>query len=87
VLGCNAFGTNIGATVLLSRTSSTRGGGADEQGFYNIGGLMRGLFRIESCMGQCLLWRLGLISGHTLSCKPISSRSGNKSETWIMTDD
>lgn len=27
VLGCNAFGTNIGATVLLSRTFTKRGGG------------------------------------------------------------
>jgi hypothetical protein len=58
VLGCNAFGTNIGATVLLSRTSPViRGGGADGQGSCNIGGLMRGLFRIGSCMGRYSLWR------------------------------
>jgi len=33
---------------------------------------MRGLFRIESCMGRCLLWRSDLISGHTLSCRSFS---------------
>ena len=57
VLGCNAFGTNIGATVLLSRMSSQGGCGADEQGSCNIGGLMRELFRIGHCMGRCSLWR------------------------------
>jgi hypothetical protein len=74
VLGCNAFGTNIGATVLLSRTSPViTGGVADDQGSCNIGGLMRGLFRIGSCMDRCSLWRWGLTSVPTLSCKPIPS--------------
>ena len=58
VLGCNAFGTNIGATVLLSRTSPMiTGGGANGQESYNIGGLMKGLFRIGFCMGRFLPWR------------------------------
>jgi len=70
VLGCNAFGTNIGATVLLSSEFLDYGmeDGTDVKEFYSIGELMRGLFRIGYCMDQYSPLLSDRILGLILSC-------------------